>query len=245
MSQLPSKAIAFTAYNRPGYLAAVLESWRNVRGLEDWYIYASVDPSPQTEAVVNLFAQFFRDEGLSLITTVVNDRKLGVLHHPWRSFEHLFNHGMDFVLRVEDDLKVSDDILEYFSWASEEFKGNEDIAAVIGYNPIFEGDEGAVLIRDKFDPWNWGTWKDRWDTYIRDTWDHDYSTYNGQPGNQAGWDWNLDTRVLPAKGKSCVFPAQSRVQNIGQSGTHAQPSDFPQSLSFHETYGEQTYRLVS
>jgi len=244
MSKIPNKAVLFTAYDRIGYLARTLDSWRNVRGLEDWYFYASVDPSQHSQAIVDLFAQFTRDTGLSFHSTHLNDRKLGVLHHPWRGFEDLFNNGMEFVVRVEDDLPVSDDFLEYMDWSRKEFQDNEDIAAVIGYQSDFQGDEGAVLIQEGFSPWNWGIWKDRWDYYIRDTWDHDYTTYNGQPGHQSGFDWNLNTRVLPERGKSCVYPAQSRVQNIGEHGTHARASDFPQSASFHEHYGPVEYRLV-
>lgn len=222
----------------------MLESWKNVRGKDEWLFYFSVDPSGQANAIIDLFTQFANEANIEFAQIHVNDRKLGVLHHPWRGFEDLFNAGMDFVFRVEDDLIVSDDILEYADWARIEFQEDHDIAAVIAYNPVFEGDEGAVLVKDTFDPWNWGTWKNRWDFYIKDTWDHDYSTYNGHPGNEAGWDWNLNTRVLPHLGKSCAFPAQSRVQNIGAVGTHAN-GEMPQSLSFHEVYGLQEYRQVS
>lgn len=243
MNQLPSKAVAFTAYNRVGYLARVLNSWKTVRGLDDWFFYFSVDPSPRSDAIVNLFTQFAHDMGLSKYQIVVNDRKKGVLHHPWVVFDHLFSNGFDFVVRVEDDLLVSDDFLEYMEWSRTEFRDEKDIAAVVGYISDVNGGTNEVIIRPKFSPWNWGIWKDRWETYIRDTWDHDYSTFNGRPGLQSGWDWNLDTRVLPSLGKSCVYPAHSRVQNIGQMGTHAIPQNFPQSTSFREVFGEKKYLL--
>lgn len=237
------KAVVFTAYNRIGYLTKVLDSWRNVRGIRDWVFYASIDPSPHTNEVVDLFAQFFRDTGTSLGLTNVNKERLGVLHHPWVALDHVFSHGNDFAVRVEDDLMVSDDFLEYMDYARQEFEDDKDIAAVIGYTNGPDGDESEVWIRPEYGPWNWGTWKDRWDEYIGPTWDHDYSTYNGTPGNQSGWDWNLNTRVLPSLGKSCVFPGHSRVQNIGAQGTHAQPANFPQSPSYREHFGEQKYHL--
>lgn len=244
MSAIPTKAIAFTAYNRVGYLARVLESWSNVRGMEDWFFYFSIDPSNKSDIIANMFSQFIVDHKLPYAQVVVNPHKYGVLHHPWVAFENLFSSGSEFVMRVEDDLLVSDDFLEYTDWARHTFQLHDEVAAVVGYVDDYYGSESDVFVQPKFSPWNWGTWKDRWDFIIRDTWDHDYSTYNGRPGFQAGWDWNLDTRVFPARGKSCVYPAQSRVQNIGQTGTHAMPSDFPQSRSYKPAFGEVDYTLV-
>jgi len=192
-----SKAIAFTAYNRVGYLANVLETWRGVKGLQDWYFYASVEPSPQQDAIVNLFTQFYRDMGMSNCQIAVNKRKQGVLHHPWVVIDQLFNDGSDFVVRVEDDLTVADDFLLYMEWASEQFQDKKDIAAVIGYTKDFQGTEDEVIIRPEFSPLNWGTWRDRWDTVIRDTWDHDYSTFNGKPGNECV---PLNTEILTKRG---------------------------------------------
>lgn len=237
------KAIAFTAYNRVDYLDRVLDSWRKVRGLSDWHLFASIDPSPQSAEVANRFTQFIRDTHIGDAVVLIQPEHQGVLHHPWVAFESLFGAGCDFVLRVEDDLVVSDDILEYFTWAAETFQPDPSVAAVVGYATGPGEDPAKARQLPSFSPWNWGTWKDRWAQYIGPTWDHDYSTFNGSPGNQSGWDWNLNTRVLPSLSKSCVFPEMSRVQNIGQRGTHAQPHDFPQSPSFRESFGTVNYSL--
>src|SRR5690606_27286940 len=125
----------------------------------------------------------------------------------------------------------------------DEFKDQEDVAAVLSWAAAHRGGPAEAFKAGGFNPLNWGTWKDRWEFYIRDTWDHDYSTNNGRPGYQAGWDWNLNTRVLPSREKVCVWPGTSRVQNIGQHGTHADPNDYPVSTSFQPIYGIQDYIL--
>ena len=222
---LDTKALFFTAYDRPEYLKTTLESWRNVRGFYDWPVYAMIEPSPRSQECADIFLEL-EHPNLQLST---NPRVYGVLHHPWVGFKRLFDR-YNFVVRAEDDLIVSEDILEYFDWAQKHYRGSEDVAAVIGFTRE-DGPDDEVHKLPKFDPWIWGTWRNRWKGFMEETWDHDYSTNNGQPGVQAGWDWNLDTRLYPALGLKSIFPASSRVQNIGAYGTHAMPQDFAGSLS--------------
>jgi hypothetical protein len=92
--------------------------------------------------------------------------------------------------------------------------------------------DSLIFVTDLFNPLIWGLWKDRWVDVVRDTWDHDYSTYNGTPGNQAGWDWNLNTRVIPNLGLKCSLPLQSRVSHIGVVGTHGRIENFKETPSF-------------
>lgn len=226
------KAVFITAYNRLPYLQQVLHSWQSVRGLEDWHFVAMIEPSPVQEQVKEEFELFAAQNGLTDYEILINPERFGVLHHPWVGFERLFNdEGYDFVVRAEDDLVVSSDILEMFDWSAHRYESVEQVAAVNGFS-ITDGREGQVSLSPKFSPLNWGTWRGRWNDLLRDTWDHDYSTFNGVKGNQAGWDWNINTRVLPEAGMLCVVPDQSRVQNIGMHGTHAVPEDFIQAGNF-------------
>lgn len=222
------KTLFITAANRPNYFRETMNSWRKVRGFYDWKVVIRLEPTPQVSEHQNVVTELQHEN----IQIVVNPQVYGVLHHPWVGFNELFMFS-DFVVRAEDDLLVSDDILEYFDWASEEYLNDKDIAAVIGFSPddVVDGPE-VVNRRPDFSPWVWGTWHDRWVDYMRDTWDHDYSTYNGSPGNQAGWDWNLDTRILPGLKKQCIMPSVSRVQNIGVFGVHGTPENFVQASSF-------------
>lgn len=222
-----NKTLFITAANRPNYFRATMDSWRSVRGFYDWRVVIRLEPTPFVSEHQDIITELQHEK----IQVIVNPQIYGVLHHPWEGFEAQFLHS-DFVVRAEDDLVVSDDILEYFDWASENYEDDNEVAAILGFSSLESSDSSRVVRQNKFSPWVWGTWDSRWSDYIRDTWDHTYSTYNGVPGNESGWDWNLDTRVLPKLGKKCIAPEMSRVQNIGVYGVHGTPENFVQASSF-------------
>lgn len=233
------KSLFITAANRPHYFRETMNSWRQVRGFYDWRVVIRLEPTDQVEAHRNIISELEHQH----LQVIVNPQVYGVLHHPWMGFNDLFLFS-DFVVRAEDDLLVSEDILEYFDWASEEYVEDQEIAAILGYNSNEASEFGISDVErvEDFSPWVWGTWGDRWESYIRDTWDHDYSTYNGTPGHQAGWDWNLNTRILPSLEKKCIVPARSRVQNIGVYGVHGTPENFEQSSTFEAKVPSVLYR---
>jgi len=223
------KFLFITAANRPSYFRETMNSWRKARGFYDWNVVVRLEPSEFVEEHLAICKELEHDK----LTVLVNPQVYGVLHHPWVGFNDLFKNGyIDFVVRAEDDLVVADDVLEFFDWAAERYASDSDVAAVVAYSREESTRPELVRRSEKFSPWVWGTWQDRWNQFIRDTWDHDYTTYNGAPGNQAGWDWNLDTRVLPSLHKHVISPAMSRVQNIGVWGVHGRPENFEQSSSF-------------
>lgn len=232
------KAILFTAYDRLRYLQASFDTWHDVRGLKDWYVLFSIDPSDITLHIVQECEEFAFHAGLDFYDIRVNDERLGVLEHPYQGLGDLFEDN-DFVVRAEDDLLVSDDILEYFTWAATRFAHDNDVANVGAFSRT-DGSSHEVLRDQHFNPLTWGTWADRWEDFIEPTWDRNYSTNNGTPGIEAGWDWNL-TRQYAARGKYAVAPAASRVQNIGIVGTHSTPEVFEQSPSFARHRGPVHY----
>lgn len=227
------KAILLTAHNRPDYLADVLDSWSTVRGLRDWDFVISIDEVNTEECrEVILLAQFFQNKKHSNVHILRQSPKLGVLKHPYVVLDSLFD-TYDFILRTEDDLIVSDGILEYFEYAAETFEHMPDVKSVHGYNGSPEGKEQVIFAAQGFNPWSFGTWRTSWSD-LRDNWDLDYSTYNGTPGNQAGFDWNFNTRVYPQNEWFGVYPEVSRVKNIGLHGVHGTPENLPESPTFTE-----------
>lgn len=230
------KAIVLTAFNRLPYLQQTLASWEQVRDQEEWDFIASIDPSDITQQIVEEFEEFEAKTNFALFDIRVNREVQGVLHHPWMAFEGLFTFGRyDFVVRAEDDLVVSNDILEFFTWAAHHYRGDDQVATVHAYS-ITEGPINSVRKSEAFSPWLWGTWRNRWQDLIGPTWDHDYSTFNGTPGFQSGWDWNLNTRIFPEMDLRSVVPLCSRADNIGMHGIHGTPENFEQSDSFHFQY---------
>jgi hypothetical protein len=232
------KAILFTAFDRLRYLQASFDSWRDVRDLRDWHVVFSIDPSEITRHVTEECEEFAWHAGLTNIDIRVNPECLGVLEHPYAGLSDLFE-DYDFVVRAEDDLLVSEDILEYFTWAATRFAHDNEVGNVNAFT-LLDGSHTGVVRDQKFNPLTWGTWADRWEDFIGPTWDRNYSTNNGTPGVEAGWDWNLN-RQYAARGMYAVAPEQSRVQNIGVYGTHSRPENFEETTSFSRRRASVAY----
>ncbi len=220
-------ALVGTATDRPEVLDASLSAWDRARGLlgpAGWFPSLLVEPTAAREAVLDVVE---RHQGWD---AVMNPKVHGVLSNPWHAFEHGFwTLRAAFVVLAEDDVAVSSDVLEYMAWAAHEFAYDRDVLAVCAYGGPGDGDLRLVRRGDSFSPHVWGTWVDRWEEHLRDTWDHDYSTFNGRPGHQAGFDWNIHTRLMPARGLQVVVPDVSRAQHIGRTGVHMTPDAFAAS----------------
>jgi hypothetical protein len=236
-------ALLLTAFDRPHYLAPVLDSWARVRGLHDWHLRVAVEPSAVRDEVVDLVAAFVRRTGHPSTEVVLNPTRLGVLENPYAHLDALFTAGHAFVVRTEDDLLVADDVLELFAHVAATYADERTVATAHAFTPDPVGAGADVLVRTPaFCPWVWGTWRDRWLDVVGPTWDRDYSTYNGSPGFETGFDWNLNTRVFPARGLVAVAPRVSRVRNIGEVGEHGTPADLVPAPSFVARQPPQRYR---
>lgn len=230
------KAIILTAFDRPEYLERTLETVAAARGLESWNFYANIDPSPRLNKVCDVIEKFIPSARI-----LVNESRLGVLENPYRAFATAFTDH-EFVLRLEDDVLISSDALEYAEWAAEMYRWDQGVALVQLHSMYSKGDPETVDWTTDFSPWNWGTWIDRWMNYIGPTWDRDYSTNNGVPGVEAGWDWNLNTRVLPNLNKYVIAPVQSRSEHIGTYGTHGTPETLVSAPLFKRERPAVVYR---
>ena len=121
----------------------------------------------------------------------------------------------EFGIVAFDDCLVSRDILDYFRWASEEFRDDPHVASVGGWRP-----GGYDLTPDTYyevqeDHWFragvWGTWRHKWETMLAPT----YPKENADI-------WYTDT-LYPQNGWVEVRPTWSRVQTIGAYGVHMRP----------------------
>lgn len=222
------KGVFLTAANRPEYFATTLETWRRVRWNPDWTFILRIDPTDKLDEMLDIAERF----DAFPIQLQVNETNLGAPVHPWVAFEECFSDRfLDYAVSVEDDLPVSDDFIEYHEWAAEQFYLDSEIATISSY--ARDGEDPTVVRRATgFASWGFGTWWDRWEDYIRDTWDKNYSTFEDYPLNKSGWDWNLNLRVLPRLEKKTVFPEVSRIQNVGVHGVHGTAENFEWSRSW-------------
>jgi hypothetical protein len=232
--------LVFTAYNRPDYFNQTINSWNQVRNLRSWDVTVFIEPSPVENVMADL-AMLLNTN----VTTVINPEKLGVLVNPWQALDTSFQLDSEFTVLAEDDVLVSQDILEFFEWSSEEYATANKILAVNAFSRLGGPKANQVIQESKFSPLIWGVWQDRWETLLRDTWDKDYSSGNPD-GSESGWDWNIN-RILINKSLTILKPLQSRSDHIGElQGTHMTPDLFSESrgIDFLQIRGKQRYNEI-
>lgn len=260
---LESAAIIVTAYRRPWYLERTLASWRQARGLErvhSFTIALGWDPDV-AKAQLGVISAFREASGLGSRVKIAVDseaaRKSNGMH---RAIGEAGNHvltdpAVQFVIFGEEDVTVSGDTLEYFSWARGQFAMERSVLAVCAHSPGAAGwdkreaaddadaDQEAVRLLPYFNPWVWSTWRNRWEGVIEPLWDWDC---NSGDANTSGYDHNLQRRVIPEGGFTCAVPDASRSQNIGEHGGWASSAEtwaFSQAASFRADRGTVAYRL--
>lgn len=234
-------AVTFTGYNRPPYMAETLESWSKVRGIARTRVEFHLEPG--TEKVVQLArgADFARETEV-----FVNPSVLGTQRNPFEAMSSAFNHGF-FAILAEDDIVVSTDVLEYFSWCEEEFRDDSRVLAVSARQHSAQpGGEAGVrlgdMAMDGTPPmmWVWGTWADRWENLLAPDWTFAYEHY--------GWDWRIHNHWVKDQGYRIAVPSISRCQHIGEhGGTHCPPgAEFAalQSQCFVSEVEPQQYKLT-
>ena len=90
-----------------------------------------------------------------------------------------------------------------------------------------------------FNPWCWGTWRDRWTGVLEPGWCWQATA------NATGYDWAIQGHM--AGRYRCAVPEASRSQNIGQlEGLYSTPQTwaFSHSQSFREHREPAAYRIT-
>jgi GT2 family glycosyltransferase len=230
----------FTVYRRPQYFSRAIRSWLEVDQVRDLdQVHFFIEPtgvSFEQERVARQIPQACIHH---------NSDKYGVLENPYQGFTEVFKEGYDYVIIAEEDVVVTRDVLRYHSWCRSEYKDDPSVLAVCSYVRESSGSIQNVHRVGEFSPVIWGTWRDRWESLLGPTWDHKYDS-GPVSGVEQGWDWNIDTRLIPKYNKVCVFPTVSRSDHIGRDGgTHMTPELFHSVEGWSSTIDSDTFIDVS
>lgn len=233
------RVVAFTVSGqRERYLHESLSTWLKARGLKDWHFLFCLEPCRRHFPVAE-FTQWVHRVFPSA-EVVVNDQWFGCMRNTRAALDRAFGSGADFAVLAEEDIKVSADVLEYFSWAAQEYEDDEEVAAVCAHAKNSASKDSAAVTRVRwFNPLLWGTWAVTWNEFVRPGW-------GGIDGNGEAWDTNLRRQVIAA-GRSCIFPVRSRALHIGELSTltPGAAAEYLYKLSasdcWYADYGTQTY----
>lgn len=226
--------VCFTVNNRPKYLRETLASWSAVRGVDEVAFVFRCEPG--CDEARDLCSQFVGEHG-GIVT--VNPHRYGVLGNPWAALETGFSFSDDdseFCVLAEEDLVVSPDVLEFFTWC-QRYQVDPQVLGVSTYQHHEQpGDLPGVRVADwsRDDQWHfwvWGTWRDRWRALLCDDWDFTYRENGGGP-SQAGWDWRIRNLLILGQGYKMIVPSMARSQHIGKfGGAHCTADQFDALLS--------------
>jgi hypothetical protein len=260
-------AVMTTAWRRPYYFEQVLNSWANTEGIDETRRFViSLGPTDRHDQQVTLIGRMRPRFGVDLeilpqSEAAVHGDGRRVPFGPHRAIAEAITHvfadpAVQFVVAGEEDVLVSSDTLTYMRWAAEKFEGDPQVLAVVAHNQHGQGwddpgpaededaDQDAARLLPYFSPWCWGTWRDKWEKILEPEWD--YNCDLGGPLT-SGYDWVIQTQILPRHSMVCVVPDASRSQNIGSlEGWASTPQIVAgaQSHSFRRQRDEPAYRLV-
>jgi len=254
-------AVMTTAWRRPYYFEPVLGSWAQAAGSGDLRQFAiAIGPTDRYDAQMALITRMRPRFRTGLDVMMQSDAAIRG-NGPHRAIAEaasavFADPAVKFLVFGEEDVMVSGDVLSYMRWAAARFAGDAGVLAVLAHSaggqgwdrqePADDADasQDTARLLPYFNPWCWGTWRDRWEQILEPEWDWDCTSGGVM---DSGYDWNIHSRVLPRHKMTCVVPDASRSQNIGQfEGWASRPEHFPvmQAASFRRERGPVEYRLV-
>jgi hypothetical protein len=179
-----------------------------VRGVQDATLLFMVEPTRMDLAAF----QAFLVRSFKSTQIVVNPTRAGCIENTKMAMNTAFALGAEFAVLAEEDLAVSDDVLEYFAF-TQRYASDPGIAAACAhtYQAGKKSPSHGVFSAHWFSPLVWGTWRDKWTDFIRPDW-------QGLDSNPQAWDLNLRLQIVHAD-KFCVFPGRSRSIHRGVDST--------------------------
>jgi hypothetical protein len=200
--------IAFPVYNRPHYLAPVLEAWKTVRGIGDAYLEFHCEPGCDEAVSLCESADF------ATASVHVNAERLGHHQNVLKSMNGTFLKT-DYAIQALDDFLPSADLLELHDWHRGRYR-----------------DDGTVLgLRSGTDRQQDGGLPAVWRTQLVGAltgfhrWKWDLVAAEWRNGAANWWQWINETWCMVA-GWDILAPAVSRAEDIGETGSTPLPESW-------------------
>jgi hypothetical protein len=249
-------AVMTTAWRRPYYLERTLESWSRAAALlkPDRFVISLgiTDRYAQQVDVIDRARDRFPVE-LEILhqSTGGNPGVDGPHRAIGEAGQYLFSdEKVEFLVFGEEDVLVSDDVLLYMEWARRRFAARPEVLTACAHSvggmgwdwpepaQDADADQQEVTVLPYFNPWCWGTWRDRWAGVLEPNWCWQALAHS------TGYDWAIEG--LMSRQYRSVVPEASRSQNIGElEGLYSTPASwsYSQAQSFREERGVVSYTL--
>jgi hypothetical protein len=230
-------------YKRLDCLKLTVEHLRanNLASVTDLYIYSDGPKTAADEDAVLSVRKFLRKvEGFRSVKLMESSVNRGLAASIIGGVSEVLN-SHEAAIVLEDDLLTSTNFLDFMNQALEFYRADKRVFSVAGYSsPIrFSGEytyDNYFTMRGS--SWGWATWRDRWsevDWQVSDYADFVRDNSATRAFNRMGSDMtHMLARQMEGKinswairwtyhqfrkGQFTVFPAQSKVKNVGFGGS--------------------------
>jgi len=245
--------ITLFVYNRPWHTRQTIEALqRNALASEsELFIYSDAAKTHKDAISVKEVRDYIHGvTGFKRIQIIERDKNWGLADSIIDGVTRIVNeYGKIIVL--EDDLVTSPYFLKFMNDALDYYQNEDRVMHISGWNyPInFTGLDEVFLWRG-MECWGWGTWKNRWSYFEKDTVsimseiDDDQRYYLNLDGVRNIWQQVLDNAsgrintwavywyiTLILKEKLSVNPSISYVRNIGLDGSGVNCGDLDFQLT--------------
>jgi hypothetical protein len=241
--------VALFCYNRPEHTDQTIAALRlnSLASNTELHIFSDGPKTELDRAGVDGVRRLLKTvEGFKSVNVVERPTNFGLARSVITGVSDLFERYERLVV-LEDDIVTAPDYLAFASEALAAYATEKRVFSVTGYNFPLRIDPSYAFdayFSYRCNSWGWATWRDRWnavDWELKDYPDFKTNQAARRQFNRGGNDLSgmLDLQV---QGKIdswairwcyahhlnnafCVFPVQSRIQNIGFDGTgvHCEP----------------------
>ena len=205
---------------------------KKARGYDNYNIVFAIDKygHPGQEQLLEIVNAFCVNH-LGIASIISEKQSVGLTRNILGGYQHCFPMSEDFVIIIEDDIRISADFFEYIEHCFENFV-DENTLAITGYcskvrgtvEEVFQMGHyyslGSAVIKDKFEKYvlphcTFDYYFNR-NKYMVDTFPdimvdrHGVATHNEQAG--------LHQRILKHNGFHMIAPHVPRVQHFGCLG---------------------------
>ena len=116
--------------NRPATLYITLEYLKKVRGIKDYHVVFAIDKYNANETVIGLVDEFKGWHGnVYILARMI---PYGLTRNILEGYKYCFKKSDDYVIIVEDDIRLSADFLEYCEYCFKNFV-SEKTFGITGY----------------------------------------------------------------------------------------------------------------
>ena len=239
-----------TVYNRPLYLKKALNSLVNIRHINEWEVFISIDHSVRVEEIFKIIDEFKKYINIRIF---YNKIKLGVRNNPLSCLEKAYKEGAKIFLLYEDDIEISNDALEFISltmnlsdWDKRFSCGNLHLSSCNNkahLNNNFNHLNEIVL--ETFFLSSLGLFfsRSQYKEFIKPNWLNNNLIIRSFDGERCeGWDLSLNEKLILSN-KPCIQSLVPRVRHFGEEGVHSR-DDFYKVSYFHAGLYEGTNQLL-